>query len=192
MFTLPAEIADIADQNKAALYDLLFRAASATMLTIAADPKHLGARIGIPAVLHTWGSAMTHHPHAHMIMPGGSLSLDGARWVACRPGFLLPVRVLSRLFRRLFLDQLAAAHAAGRLTFFGDLAGRGDRRTFAAYLTPLRQKSWFVSAKPPFAGPEAVLAYLSRDTHRVAISNVQGLTPPPACGAVLTARLRGG
>jgi len=153
------------------IYDLLFKAASETMLTIAADPKHLGARIGITAVLHTWGSALTHHPHVHMIVPGGGLSLDGKRWVACRPGFLLPVRVLSRLFRRLFLDGLSRAHAAGHLRFFGDHEGLSDRRAFAAVLAPLRRKNWFVYAKPPFAGPEAVLAYLSRYTHRVAISN---------------------
>lgn len=171
VFTLPARIAAIAWQNKAVIYDLLFRAASETMLTIAADPKHLGARIGLTAVLHTWGSAMTHHPHVHMIVPGGGLSLDGKRWVACRPGFLLPVRVLSRLFRRLFLSKLADAHAAGRLQFFGDHQGLSDSRAFAGFLAPLRRKNWFVYAKPPFAGPEAVLAYLSRYTHRVAISN---------------------
>jgi len=171
VFTLPAEIAEIAYQNKAAVYDLLFRAASETRLTIAADPKHLGARIGATAVLHTWGSAMTHHPHLHMIVPGGGISLDGRRWVRCRPGFLLPVRVLSRLFRRLFLSRLADAHAAGRLAFFGELDGLGDRQAFAAHLAPLRSKNWFVYAKPPFAGPEAVLAYLARYTHRVAISN---------------------
>ena len=171
VFTLPARMADIAWQNKAVIYDLLLRAASETMLTIAADPRHLGARIGLTAVLHTWGSAMTHHPHVHMIVPGGGLSLDGKRWVACRPGFLLPVRVLSRLFRRLFLSKLADAHAAGHLQFFGDQEGLSDRRAFAAVLAPLRRKNWFVYAKPPFAGPEAVLAYLSRYTHRVAISN---------------------
>ena len=171
VFTLPVEVADIAYHNKAAIYDLLFRAASQTMLTIAADPKHLGARIGITAVLHTWGSAMTHHPHVHMIVPGGGIALDGERWVSCRPGFLLPVRVLSRLFRRLFLAKLTEAHAAGRLKFFGDHAGLGERRAFVEFLVPLRRKKWFVYAKPPFAGPEAVLAYLSRYTHRVAISN---------------------
>ena len=153
------------------VYDLLFRAAAETLLTIAADPKHLGARIGATAVLHTWGSAMTHHPHLHMIVPGGGISLDGTRWVACRPGFLLPVRVLSRLFRRLFLSRLADAHAAGRLAFFGELDGLRDRQAFAAHLAPLGRKNWFVYAKPPFAGPEAVLAYLARYTHRVAISN---------------------
>jgi Putative transposase/Transposase zinc-binding domain len=171
VFTLPAEIADIAWQNKAVIYDLLFRAASETMLTIAADPRHLGARIGITAVLHSWGSAMTHHPHVHMIVPGGGIALDGERWVSCRPGFLLPVRVLSRLFRRLFLKKLADAHAAGRLTFFGAHAGLSERRAVVKFLAPLRRKNWFVYAKPPFAGPEAVLAYLSRYTHRVAISN---------------------
>jgi hypothetical protein len=171
VFTLPAEIADIAWHNKAVIYELLFRAASEAMLTIAADPRHLGARIGITAVLHTWGSAMTHHPHVHMIVPGGGISLDGTRWVSCRPGFFLPVRVLSRLFRRLFLSKLAGAHATGRLKFFSNHAGLGDRRAFAGFLAPLRTKNWFVYAKPPFAGPEAVLAYLSRYTHRVAISN---------------------
>lgn len=171
VFTLPAEIAPIAYQNKAVVYDLLFRTAAETLLTIAADPRHLGARIGATAVLHTWGSAMTHHPHVHMIVPGGGISLDGARWVACSPGFLLPVRVLSRLFRRLFLSRLADAHAADRLAFFGELAGLHDRQSFAAHLAPLRRKNWFVYAKPPFAGPEAVLAYLARYTHRVAISN---------------------
>jgi hypothetical protein len=153
------------------IYDLLFRAASEVMLTIAADPKHLGARIGITAVLHSWGSAMTHHPHVHMIVPGGGIALDGERWVSCRPGFFLPVRVLSRLFRRLFLDKLTEAHAGGRLTFFGDHAGLSERRAFAKFLAPLRSKNWFVYAKPPFAGPQAVLAYLSRYTHRVAIAN---------------------
>jgi hypothetical protein len=171
VFTLPAEIADFAWHSKAVIYDLLFRAASETMITIAADPKHLGARIGITAVLHTWGSAMTHHPHVHMIVPGGGISLDGKRWVSCRPGFLLPVRVLSRLFRRLFLSKLADAHAAGQLQFFGDHASLGDHRAFAAFLAPHRRKNWFVYAKPPFAGPQSVLAYLSRYTHRVAISN---------------------
>ncbi len=171
VFTLPAEIAPIAYQNKAAVYDLLFRTAAETLLTIAADPKHLGARIGATAVLHTWGSTMTHHPHVHMIVPGGGISLDGTHWVRCRPGFLLPVRVLSRLFRRLFLTRLADAHAAGRLAFFGELDGLRRREAFVAHLAPLRRKRWFVYAKPPFAGPEAVLAYLARYTHRVAISN---------------------
>jgi hypothetical protein len=171
IFTLPAEIGAIAYQNKAVVYDLLFRTAAETLLTIAADPKHLGARIGATAVLHTWGSAMTHHPHVHMIVPGGGISLDGTRWAPCRAGFLLPVRVLSRLFRRLFLTGLAEAYATDRLAFFGDLDGLRDRTAFAAHLAPLRKKNWFVYAKPPFAGPEAVLAYLARYTHRVAISN---------------------
>ena len=168
VFTLPAEIAPIAYQNKAVVYDLLFRTAAETLLTIAADPKHLGARIGATAVLHSWGSAMTHHPHVHMIVPGGGISLDGTRWVSCRPGFLLPVRVLSRLFRRLFLTGLADAHAAGRLAFFGEIEGLRRRMAFTSHLAPLRK---FVYAKPPFAGPEAVLAYLARYTHRVAVSN---------------------
>jgi len=171
VFTLPAEIAPVAYQNKAVVYDLLFRAAAETLLTIAADPKHLGAHVGATAVLHTWGSAMTHHPHVHMVVPGGGISLDGSRWISCRPGFLLPVRVLSRLFRRLFLAGIADAHAAGRLAFFGEIEGLHRRRAFNAHLAPLRRKNWFVYAKPPFAGPEAVLAYLARYTHRVAISN---------------------
>jgi hypothetical protein len=171
VFTLPAEMSPIAYQNKAAVYDLLFRAAAETLLTIAADPKHLGARIGATAVLHTWGSAMTHHPHVHMIVPGGGISLDGTRWVHCKPGFLLPVRVLSRLFRRLFLTQLTDAYAEGRLVFLGEIEGLRRRTAFVAHLAPLRRKNWFVYAKPPFAGPEAVLAYLARYTHRVAISN---------------------
>jgi hypothetical protein len=171
VFTLPAPIGAIAFQNKAAVYDLLFRTAAETLTTIAADPKHLGARIGLTAVLHTWGSALTHHPHVHVIVPGGGLSLDGERWVACRPGFFLPVRVLSRLFRRLFLEGLAALHETGRLTFFGDLAPLADQRAFDAELAPLRRSAWVVFAKRPFAGPQAVLAYLSRYTHRVAISN---------------------
>ncbi len=171
VFTLPAEVADIAFQNKAAVYGLLFHAASETMTTIAADPKHLGARIGITAVLHTWGSAMTHHPHIHMIVPGGGLSPDGNRWVSSRPAFLLPVRVLGKLIRRLFLTRLMALHAAGRLAFYGSMAHLADRRAFLRHLSPVRKKNWIVYAKAPFAGPEAVLAYLSRYTHRVAISN---------------------
>ena len=171
VFTLPAPIADIAYQNKAVIYDILFKASAETLITIAADPKHLGARIGVTSVLHTWGSALTHHPHVHMIVPGGGISLDGERWVACRPGFFLPVRVLSRLFRRLFLEKLVAAHEAGRLQFFGDHARLAEREAFAAYLAPLRKTEWVVYGKRPFGGPEAVLAYLSRYTHRVAISN---------------------
>ena len=169
VFTLPAPIADIAYQNKAVIYDLLFKVSAETLLTIAADPKHLGARIGITSVLHTWGSALTHHPHVHMIVPGGGISPDSSRWVSCRPGFFLPVRVLSRLFRRLFLQRLAAAHK--QLAFFGNHARLADAKTFAAYLAPLRKAEWVVYSKRPFGGPAAVLAYLSRYTHRVAISN---------------------
>jgi len=170
VFTLPSAVGDVAYQNKAVIYDLLFKTSSETMLTIAADPKHLGAR-GITSVLHSWGSAMTHHPHVHMIVPGGGLSMDDSRWISCKPNFLLPVRVLSKLFRRLMLERLLAAHAAGRLQFFGSYAHLADANTFAAFLAPLSKKRWFVYAKRPFAGPKAVLAYLSRYTHRVAISN---------------------
>ena len=171
VFTLPAQIADIAYQNKAVIYGLLLKASADTLITIAADPKHLGARIGILSVLHTWGSALTHHPHVHMIVPGGGFSLDGNSWVACRPGFFLPVRVLSRLFRRLFLEKLAAAHAAGELQFFGNHAPLTDAKAFAAYLAPLRSSEWVVYSKRPFGGPKEVLRYLARYTHRVAISN---------------------
>jgi len=171
VFTLPAPIADIAYQNKAAVYGILFKAAAETLITIAADPKHLGARIGLTAVLHTWGSALTHHPHVHCVVPGGGFSPNGKEWVSCRPGFFLPVRVLSRLFRRLFLEKLTAAHDAGRLRFFGKLRRLADGQAFARHLSPLRKIEWVVYAKRPFAGPEAVLAYLSRYTHRVAISN---------------------
>ncbi len=172
VFTLPKQIADIAYHNKAVVYDILFKASAETLTTIAADPKHLGARIGMTAVLHSWGSTMTHHPHIHMIVPGGGISLDGKRWIDCRSGFFLPVRVLSRLFRRLFLEKLAAAYQAGQLQFFGDHAPLVGHDEFAAYLTPLRRKKWVVYAKPPFdGGPEALLTYLSRYTHRVAISN---------------------
>ena len=171
VFTLPAAIADVAYQNKAVVYDLLFKISAETMLTIAADPKHLGARIGITSVLHTWGSALTHHPHVHMIVPGGGISPDGSRWVSCRPGFFLPVRVLSRLFRRLFLEKLLTAHQAGRLSFFGDNVHLADALSFTAFLAPLRKAEWVVYSKRPFGGPEAVLAYLSRYTHRVAIAN---------------------
>jgi hypothetical protein len=176
VFTLPPAIGAIAWQNKAEVYGLLFKAASETMLTIAADPKHLGARIGVTAVLHTWGSALTHHPHVHMIVPGGGLSLDGERFVPCRGRrrrFFLPVRVLSRLFRRLVLEKLAAAHSQGRLILQGTLARLAPATAFAAALTPLRWKKWFVYIKEPFAGPKAVLSYLSRYTHRVAISNTR-------------------
>ena len=171
VFTLPAEVADIALQNKALVYDLLFKVASETMLTIAADPRHLGARIGITAVLHTWGSAMTHHPHVHMIVPGGGIAPDGSRWIPSRPAFLLPVRVLGKLFRRLFLTRLIALHETGRLAFFRSLAHLAERGVFLRHLAPVRSKRWVVYAKAPFAGPEAVLAYLSRYTHRVAVSN---------------------
>ena len=171
VFTLPAPISAIAYYNKAVIYALLFDVAAETLRTIAADPRRLGARIGVTLVLHTWGSALTHHPHVHGIVPGGGLSLDGERWVACRPGFFLPVRVLSRLFRRRFLEALATAHRAGRLHFFGEHAALTDAAAFAAWLAPLRQCEWVVYAKRPFAGPGAVLAYLSRYTHRVAISN---------------------
>ena len=171
VFTLPAPIADIAYHNKRVIYDLLFKVSSETMLTIAADPKHLGAKIGIISVLHTWGSAMTHHPHVHMIVPGGGLSDDGEHWITCRPSFFLPVFVLSRLFRRLMLERLAAAHRAGQLNFYGDHTHLAEADAFKAFLAPIKKTKWFVYAKRPFAGPEAVLAYLSRYTHRVAISN---------------------
>lgn len=171
VFTLPSQIADIAYQNKAAVYGLLFKASAQTLLTIAADPKHLGAKIGMTSVLHTWGSAMTHHPHVHVIVPGGGLSPDGGRWIACRSGFFLPVKALSRLFRRLFIEGLIRLHIAGKLRFFGELSKLADPAVFAAHLSPLRKTNWVVYAKPPFGGPEAVLAYLSRYTHRVAISN---------------------
>ena len=171
VFTLPAPIGDIAYQNKAVIYDLLFKASAETLSTIAADPKHLGARVGITAVLHTWGSAMTHHPHVHMIVPGGGISLDGRRWISSRPAFLLPVRVLGALFRRLFLARLIELHEAGKLVFFGAQFDLAERRSFLRHLAPLRKKRWVVYSKAPFAGPEAVLAYLSLYTHRVAISN---------------------
>jgi len=171
VFTLPAAIGDIAYQNKAVVYDILFKAAAETLITIAADPKHLGVRIGLTAVLHTWGSALTHHPHVHIIVPGGGISPDGEHWTACRPGFFLPVRVLSRLFRRRFLEQITAEYHEGQLQFFGNQAALADHKAFKDYLAPLRRAEWVVYAKRPFAGPEAVLAYLSRYTHRVAIAN---------------------
>jgi hypothetical protein len=171
VFTLPARIASFAYQNKAVVYDLLFKASSQAVLTIAADPEHLGVRIGITAVLHTWGSTMTHHPHVHMIVPGGGISLDGSRWLSCQPRFLLPVPVLTKLFQGLMLAKLLAAHKAGRLAFFGPHAHLAERRAFAAYLAPLRRITWYVYANPPFGGPKAVLAYLARYTHRVAIAN---------------------
>ncbi|MDH3664509.1 MAG: IS91 family transposase [Alphaproteobacteria bacterium] len=171
VFTLPSLIADIAYQNKAVIYDLLFKAAAETLLTIAADPKHLGARIGIISVLHTWGSAMMHHSHVHMIVPGGGLTLDGNSWIPCKPGFFLPVRVLSALFRRLILEKLQAAHHQGKLRFFGDHERLNSHQAFAAYLVPLKKTKWFVYSKEPFKGPAGTLAYLGRYTHRVAIAN---------------------
>jgi len=183
VFTLPAEIARVAYWNKRAVYGLLFKAAAETVMTIAADPKRLGARVGMTSVLHTWGSALTHHPHIHMIVPGGGVSPDGERWVACRPGFFLPVRVLSRLFRRLFLGGLSALHGAGKLGFFGDLADLADAAAFTTWLAPLRKTEWVVYAKPPFGGPEAVLAYLSRYTHPLPDS---GLRCKPRKGVAIS------
>lgn len=171
VFTLPAPIADIAYTNKAVIYEALFKAASEALITIAADPKHLGARIGLTAVLHTWGSALTHHPHVHCIVPGGGLSSDGTRWIACRPGFFLPVRVLSRLFRRLMLQRLFKAHTKDALHFFDNHVALHDIDAFRAFLKPLHRAEWVVYAKPPFAGPDQVLSYLARYTHRVAIAN---------------------
>ncbi|MGH6950883.1 MAG: IS91 family transposase [Vitreimonas sp.] len=171
VFTLPGGIADIAYTNKAVIYDALFKAASEALLTIAADPKHLGARIGITMVLHTWGSALTHHPHVHCIVPGGGVAPDGERWIPCRPNFFLPVRVLSHLFRRLMLRRLVAAHSDNALHFFGDHAGLADSNAFRAFLKPLDRADWVVYAKRPFAGPDQVLSYLARYTHRVAIAN---------------------
>ena len=171
VFTLPAPISAIAYTNKATIYRLLFEVAAETLRTIAGDTRHLGAQIGVTLVLHTWGSALTHHPHVHGIVPGGGLSADGERWVACKPGFFLSVRVLSRLFRRRFLEELTKAHGADQLQFFGEFAGLAEATAFADWLAPLRKCEWVVYAKRPFAGPQAVLAYLSRYTHRVAISN---------------------
>ena len=171
VFTLPKLIADIAYQNKALVYDQLLKVAAESLITIAADPKHLGAHIGATAVLHSWGSAMTHHPHAHIIVPGGGISLDGQHWITCRPGFFLSVRVLSRLFRRLFLERLTAAYQAGRLQFFADQAALAEPAAFKTHLAALRKVEWVVYAQRPFGGPEAVLAYLSRYTHRIAIAN---------------------
>ena len=171
VFTLPEAIAAIAYQNKAVVYDLLFHATAETLRTIAADPKHLGAEIGFIGVLHTWGQNLLHHPHLHCVVPGGGLSADGERWIYCRPGFFLPVRVLSRLFRRLFLEQLQRAFDAGHLHFYHALKELQTPAAFARYLAPLRQAEWVVYAKPPFGGPRHVLEYLGRYTHRVAISN---------------------
>ncbi len=171
VFTLPAPISDLAYSNKAVIYTILFKAAAETLQTIAADSRHLGARIGLTLVLHTWGSAMIHHPHVHGIVPGGGLSLNGKQWIHCRPGFFLPVRVLSRLFRRLFLERLNQAYQAGELKFFGEHQALTDVGAFLDWIKPLRKIEWVVYAKRPFAGPQAVLAYLSRYTHRVAIAN---------------------
>ena len=171
VFTLPEEIAAIAYQNKEVVYDILFRATAETLLTIASDPKHLGAQIGFLAVLHTWGQNLLFHPHLHCVVPGGGLAPDGLRWIACRPGFFLPVRVLSRLFRRLFLEYLQAALDHGKLQFFSSLERLRDPQAFASYLAPLRQTEWVVYAKAPFGGPQQVLNYLGCYTHRVAISN---------------------
>ena len=171
VFTLPAAISDIAYQNKAVIYDLLFKVSAETLITIAADPKHLGARVGITAVLHTWGSALTHHPHVHMIVPGGGFSLDKARWVASRSNFLVHVNVLARLFRGKMLAMLIDAHDSGQLTFFNTHAGLAEKRTFKRFIAALRRIHWVVHCKAPFAGPEQVRRYLSRYTHRVAISN---------------------
>ena len=171
VFTLPSPITDLAYSNQSVIYSILFKAAAKTLQTIAADPKHLGARLGLTLVLHTWGSAMTHHPHVHGIVPGGGLSMDGGRWVSCKPGFFLSVRVLSRLFRRLYLERLNQAFQTGELKFFGEHRDLADATAFTDWLKPMKQIDWVVYAKRPFAGPEAVLAYLSRYTHRVAISN---------------------
>jgi len=171
VFTIPEQIAAIAFQNKAVVYDILFRATAQTLLTIARDPKHLGAEIGFFGVLHTWGQNLQHHPHIHCVIPGGGVSSDYERWIACRPGFFLPVRVLSRLFRRLFLEQLENACQTGQLEFFSGLTPLQEPQTFARHLDPVRDTEWVVYAKPPFGGPEQVLQYLGRYTHRVAISN---------------------
>lgn len=171
VFTIPAEIARIAYWNKKAVYGLLFKASAETVMTLAADPKRLGARVGMTSVLHTWGSALTHHPHIHMIVPGGGVAPGGDHWISCRPGFFMPVKVLGRLFRRMFIEGLIALHRKGGLSFFGELEGLCDPLAFAKWLAPFRKISWVVYAKPPFGGPKAVLAYLSRYTHRVAISN---------------------
>jgi hypothetical protein len=176
VFTLPSVVADIAFQNKAAVYAILFKAAAETLSTIAADRRHLGAEIGFVAVLHTWGQNLQHHPHIHCLVPGGGLSPDGMRWASCRPGFFLPVRVLSRLFRRLFLDKLRSAFDGGRLAFFGTRAELAGDAAFTRCIAELRRVEWVVYAKPPFAGPAAVLAYLSRYTHRVAVANSRLVT----------------
>jgi hypothetical protein len=171
VFTLPAPAGEIAFQNKAVVYAILFRAAAETLATIAADPRHLGAQLGVTMVLHTWGQTLQHHPHVHCVVPGGGPSLDGTRWITCRTGFFLPVRVLSALFRRLFLQALQNAFDDGRLRFFGNLANLAEPAIFGERLDQLRRVDWVVYAKPPFGGPEQVLAYLGRYTHRVAIAN---------------------
>ena len=185
VFTLPPRLGAIAYHNKAVIYDLLFKASSETLLTIAADPKRLGVKIGFTSVLHTWGSAMTHHPHVHMIVPGGGITPDGTRWISSSEDYLLPVPVLSRMFRGKMLAMLKAAHDAGRLQFFGPHAGLADRGAFKTFLEPLYDTKWYVHAKRPFAGPEAVLAYLARYTHRVAISNSR-LISADAAGVTFT------
>jgi hypothetical protein len=171
VFTVPEQIARIAYQNRKVVYNILFRATAETLATIARDPQHLGAEIGFFAVLHTWGQNLMHHPHLHCVVPGGGLSTDGTHWISCLPGFFLPVKVLSRLFRRLFLEQLQAAFGKGKLRFFGDLAELRKPDRFAKYLAPLREAEWVVYAKAPFGGPCQVLDYLGRYTHRVALSN---------------------
>jgi hypothetical protein len=171
VFTVPQKVAAIAFHNKGLVYDILFHAAAETLRTIAADPEHLGAELGFFTVLHTWGQTLLHHPHLHCVVAGGGLSRDGTRWIACRPNFFLPVRVLARLFRRLFLAALEKAFDAKKLTFYGCLEPLRDRRAFRRYLAPARKAEWCVYAKPPFASPEHVLAYVARYTHRVAISN---------------------
>lgn len=171
VFTLPPQAAEIAFQNKHVVYAILFRAAAEALREIAADPRHLGAEVGAVAVLHTWGQTLQHHPHLHCIVPGGGLSPDQTRWVSCRPGFFLPVRVLSRRFRTLFLGQLRAAFAAGGLRFSGALAALENAAAFAKSVDAMSRAEWVVYAKRPFAGPEQVLAYLGRYTHRVAIAN---------------------
>jgi hypothetical protein len=171
VFTLPEEIARIAFYNKETVYGMLFRTAAETLITIARDPKHLGAEIGFFSILHTWGQNLLHHPHVHCVVPGGGLSPDYERWISCKPGFFLPVRVLSRLFRRLFLEALSEAFRSGGLRFFGELESLSDPAAFAAYLRPVAQKQWVVYAKPPFGGPQQALSYLSRYTHRIALSN---------------------
>jgi putative transposase/transposase-like zinc-binding protein len=171
VFTLPAALGPLALQSPRVVYDLLFRTAAETLLHIAADPRHLGAEIGFLAVLHTWGQNLQHHPHVHCVVPGGGISPDASRWVACRPGFFLPVRVLSRVFRGKFLSLLRAAFARGRLAFHGKLSPLTDPAEFRRRLADSARTEWVVYAKPPFGGPEQVLKYLARYTHRVAISN---------------------